>query len=358
VIGAWLQGLLEPGVGALTDQVDAALTAGGASPVLHSLIIKGIFEGVGSVLSFLPIVVVMFFFLSLLEDSGYIARVAFFMDTLLRKIGLSGRSIVPLLIGFGCSVPAVMATRTLPSDRDRRMTILLTPFMSCTAKMPIYAFFVNAFFPGRGGLIMTGLYVLGILFGILFAFLYKRVLFSGEAVPFVMELPNYRLPTLKSTLMLMWEKAKDFLQRAFSVILIATVVVWFLQSFDLSLTMVSDSSHSIMAGISGFLVPLMRPLGLGDWRIVTSLISGFMAKESVVSVMQVLFRSAGGPEAVMAPAAAGGLLVFCLLYTPCVAAIAAIKREMGTTRAVGVVVWQCLVAWVAAFLFHLIATAL
>ncbi len=358
VIGAWLQGLLELGVGALTDQVDAALTAGGASPVLHSLIIKGIFEGVGSVLSFLPIVVVMFFFLSLLEDSGYIARVAFFMDTLLRRIGLSGRSIVPLLIGFGCSVPAVMATRTLPSDRDRRMTILLTPFMSCTAKMPIYAFFVSAFFPGRGGLIMTGLYVLGILFGILFAFLYKRVLFSGEALPFVMDLPHYSLPTLKSTLMLMWEKAKDFLQKAFSVILIATVVVWFLQSFDLSLTMVSDSSHSIMAGISGFLVPLMRPLGLGDWRIVTSLISGFMAKESVVSVMQVLFRSAGGPEAVMAPAAAGGLLVFCLLYTPCVAAIAAIKREMGTTRAVGVVVWQCLVAWAAAFLFHLIATAL
>lgn len=354
VIGAWLQSLLEIGVGALTDWVDAALTAGGANTALHSLIIKGIFEGVGSVLSFLPIVVVMFFFLSMLEDSGYIARVAFFMDRLLRKIGLSGRSIVPLLIGFGCSVPAVMATRTLPSDRDRKMTILLTPFMSCTAKLPIYGFFVNAFFPKQGGLIMVGLYVLGIITGILFAFLYKGVLFKGEAVPFVMELPNYRLPSVRSTLQLMWEKAKDFLQRAFSVILIATVVVWFLQSFDTRLTFVTDSADSIMAVLSGLLVPLMRPLGLGDWRIVTSLISGFMAKESVVSVMRVVFGDEGGVAAVMSQAAAGCMLVFCLLYTPCVAAVTSIRREMGRSWAVGVALGQCVIAWIAAYLFHLL----
>ena len=358
VIGALLQGLLENAVGALTEWTDAALTAGGANPVLHSLVIKGIFEGVGSVLSFLPIVVVMFFFLSMLEDSGYIARVAFFMDRLLRKIGLSGRSIVPLLIGFGCSVPAVMATRTLPSDRDRKMTILLTPFMSCTAKLPIYAFFVNAFFPKQGGLIMIGLYVLGILFGILFAFLLKGVLFRGEAVPFVMELPNYRLPSLRSTLQLMWEKAKDFLQKAFSVILIATVVVWFLQSFDLTLTMVENSENSIMASISGFLVPLMRPMGLGDWRIVTSLISGFMAKESVVSVLNVVFKAEGGVTAVIRPAAAGCLLVFCLLYTPCVAAVASIRREMGRRWAAGVILVQCVIAWIAAYLFHILLSFL
>ena len=357
VIGAWLQGLMEMGVGLLTDRVDAVLTAGNVSPVIHSLIIKGIFEGVGSVLSFLPIVVVMFFFLSLLEDSGYIARVAFFMDRLLRRIGLSGRSIVPLLIGFGCSVPAVMATRTLPSDRDRKMTILLTPFMSCTAKLPIYGFFVSAFFPGKGGLIMVGLYVLGILTGILFAFLYKGVLFKGEAVPFVMELPNYRLPSVRSTLQLMWEKAKDFLQKAFSVILIATVVVWFLQSFDLSLSMVKDSADSIMAVLSGFLVPLMRPIGLGDWRIVTSLISGFMAKESVVSVMRVLFGGEAGAAAVLNSAQAACLLVFCLLYTPCVAAVASIRREMGHLWAVGVALGQCVIAWAAAFLFHLLFIA-
>ena len=299
VIGAFLQELLEKGVGVLTEWVDAALTAGNVNAAIHSLIIDGIFEGVGSVLSFIPIVVIMFFFLSLLEDSGYIARVAFVMDKLLRKIGLSGRSIVPLLIGFGCSVPAVMATRTLPSERDRRMTILLTPFMSCTAKLPIYAFFVNAFFPARGGLIMSGLYVLGIVCGILIAFLYKGTMFKGEAVPFVMELPNYRLPSVRSTLQLMWEKAKDFLQRAFSVILIATMVVWFLQSFDLRFNLVEDSSQSIMAAVAGVLVPLFRPIGLGDWRIVTSLISGFMAKESVVSVLEVLFGTQGGVAAVV-----------------------------------------------------------
>ena len=356
VIGAWLQGLIEVGVEVVTKNVDAALTAGNANPVLHSLIIKGIFEGVGSVLSFLPIVVVMFFFLSLLEDSGYIARVAFFMDKILRKLGLSGRSIVPLLIGFGCSVPAVMATRTLPSDRDRKMTILLTPFMSCTAKLPIYGFFANAFFPAYAGLIMIGLYVLGILFGILFAVVSKALIFKGEAVPFVMELPNYRLPSVRTTLQLMWEKAKDFLQRAraFTVILIATVVVWFLQSFDMTLSLVENSSDSIMAALSGLLVPVMKPLGLGDWRIVTSLISGFMAKESVVATLQVMFGGEGGVTAAISAAAAGALLIFCLLYTPCVAAVASIRREMGARWAFCVVLVQCLIAWVAAFGFQLL----
>ena len=354
VVGAWLQGLLESGIGALTVWVDGLLTAGGVNRVIHSLIIKGIFEGVGSVLSFLPIVVIMFFFLSMLEDSGYIARVAFFMDKLLRKIGLSGRSIVPLLIGFGCSVPAVMSTRTLPSKRDRRMTILLTPFMSCTAKLPIYGFFVNAFFPGRGALIMIGLYALGIIMGILMALLFKKTLFRGEAVPFVMELPNYRFPSLRSVLQLMWEKAKDFLQRAFSVILIATIVIWFLQSFDLRLNMVDNSSESIMAAISGLLVPVFRPIGLGDWRICTSLISGFMAKESVVSVLEMLFGTAGGVAAALSPLAAGSLLVFSLLYTPCVAAIASIRREMGRGWAVGVALWQCGIAWIVTLLYRLI----
>ncbi len=353
VIGAWFQELLENGVGALTELVDAALTSNQVNPVLHALIINGIFEGVGSVLSFLPIVVVMFFFLSMLEDSGYIARVAFFMDKLLRKIGLSGRSIVPLLIGFGCSVPAVMATRTLPSDRDRKMTILLTPFMSCTAKLPIYAFFVHAFFPKQGGLVMTGLYVLGILIGIAGAFLLKNTAFKGEAVPFVMELPNYRLPSVRSTVQLMWEKAKDFLQKAFSVILIATVVVWFLQSFDTGFNLVEDSSSSIMAGISNVLVPLFKPIGLGDWRIVTSLISGFMAKESVVSVLEVLFGKRG-VTAVMSSATAGSLLIFSLLYTPCVATVAAVKRELGHFWAIGMALWQCVIAWMAAGLFYLI----
>lgn len=355
VIGAWLQSLLEAGIGMLTDITDRALSAVGVNAAIHDLIIGGIFEGVGSVLSFLPIVVTMFFFLSLLEDSGYIARVAFFMDKLLRKIGLSGRSIVPMLIGFGCTVPAVMATRTLPSERDRKMTILLTPFMSCTAKLPIYAFFVNAFFQNHGGLIMTGLYLLGILVGIIVAFFYKKVLFKGEAVPFVMELPNYRLPSPRSTLQLMWEKAKDFLQKAFSVILIATVVVWFLQSFDLHLNLVDDSADSIMAGIAGILAPLFKPLGLGDWRICTSLISGFMAKESVVSVLEVLFGAEGGINAALSPIAAGSLLIFSLLYTPCVAAIASVKRELGVKWAAAIVVWQCVVAWIAAFIFRLVA---
>lgn len=318
------------------------------NPAIHSLVIDGIFTGVGSVLSFLPIIVTLFFFLSLMEDSGYIARVAFVMDKLLRKIGLSGRSIVPMLIGFGCTVPAVMATRTLTSERDRKMTILLTPFMSCTAKLPIYSFFVSAFFPKKGGLIMSGLYVLGILTGILIAFLYKGTLFKGEPVPFVMELPNYRMPGAKNVAQLLWEKAKDFLQKAFSVILIATIVVWFLQSFDLHLNMVEDSAKSMLAAVSGFLVPVFQPLGLGDWRICTSLISGFMAKESVVSTLEVLFG--GGIASVLSPLAAASLLVFSLLYTPCVAAIASVKRELGGKWAVGLVVWQCFIAWVAAFL--------
>ena len=358
VIGAFLQGLLEQGVVWLTKTVDQALTAAGVSEVLHSLIIGGIFEGVGSVLSFLPIVVTMFFFLSLMEDSGYIARVAFFMDKLLRKIGLSGRSIVPMLIGFGCTVPAVMSTRTLPSDRDRRMTILLTPFMSCTAKLPIYAFFVNTFFPKYKALVMIGLYVAGILTGIAAAFLYKKFLFKGEAVPLVLELPNYRMPQLKNVLQLLWEKAKDFLQRAFSVILIATIVVWFLSSFTPTLSLTENSAESILAMISGMLVPILKPLGLGDWRIATSLISGFMAKESVVSIMEVLFKSEGGAAAIITPLAASSILVFSLLYTPCVAAIAAIRREMGSRWAAGVVVWQCVVAWLAALAVRLIGLAL
>ena len=357
VIGAGLQWLLEQGIDKLTEVTDAALTNANVNDAIHSLIIDGIFEGVGSVLSFLPIVVVMFFFLSLLEDSGYIARIAFFMDKLLRKIGLSGRSIVPLLIGFGCTVPAVMSTRTLPSDRDRKMTIILTPFMSCTAKLPIYAFFVSSFFPGQGGLVMTGLYLLSIVIGILIAFVYKKVLFKGEAAPFVMELPNYRLPSIRSTLQLMWEKAKDFLQKAFSVILIATVVVWALQSFDLRLNLVSDSQSSIMAMISGFIAPVMKPLGLGDWRITTSLISGFMAKESVVSVLEVLFGAEGGITAVLGTIEAGTLLIFSLLYTPCVAAIASVKRELGWKWAGALVVWQCILAWIVSFLFRLIMLA-
>ena len=352
VIGAWLQRLLDLGIGSLTDVVDHALTAGHMNPVLHGLIIDGIFTGVGSVLSFLPIIVTLFFFLSMMEDSGYIARVAFFMDKLLRKIGLSGRSIVPLLIGFGCTVPAVMATRTLPSERDRKMTILLTPFMSCTAKLPIYAFFVSAFFPGKGGPIMAGLYITGIVIGILVALLFKGTLFKGEAVPFVMELPNYRLPGAKNVAQLLWEKAKDFLQRAFSVILIATVVIWFLQSFDLRFNMVEDSSKSILAMIAGWIAPLFAPIGLGDWRIVTSLISGFMAKESVVSTLQVLFH--GGVQSVLTSLSAASLLVFSLLYTPCVAAIASVRREMGRHWAIGVVLWQCAIAWVAAAIVRVI----
>ena len=356
VIGAWLQDLLAAGIGWLTDLTDTALAAAHVNPALRGLVVGGIFEGVGSVLSFLPIIVTLFFFLSLLEDSGYIARVAFFMDKLLRRIGLSGRSIVPMLIGFGCTVPAVMSTRTLPSERDRKMTILLTPFMSCTAKLPIYAFFVSAFFPAYGWQVMTGLYLLGILIGILVALLFKNTLFRGEAVPFVMELPNYRLPSARNVLQLLWEKAKDFLQRAFSVILIATIVVWFLKSFDLHFNFVADSQQSILAMVAGWVAPLLRPIGLGDWRICTSLISGFMAKESVVSVMKVLFAS--GVNAVLPPLAAASMLVFSLLYTPCVAAIAAIRRELGRGWAVGVVLWQCAIAWLAALLVRLIGLLL
>ena len=352
VIGAWLQGILEFGIDKISEAVGSAMTAAHVNSAVHSLVIDGIFNGVGSVLSFLPIIVTLFFFLSLMEDSGYIARVAFVMDKLLRKIGLSGRSIVPMLIGFGCTVPAVMATRTLTSERDRKMTILLTPFMSCTAKLPIYAFFVSVFFPKQGGLIMAGLYLLGILVGILAACLYKNTLFKGEPVPFVMELPNYRLPGAKNVGQLLWEKAKDFLQRAFSVILLATIVVWFLQSFDLHLNMVKDSADSILAMVAGFLVPIFKPVGLGDWKICTALISGFMAKESVVSTLEVLFAS--GIEGALSPLSAASLLVFSLLYTPCVAAIASIRRELGGKWALGVVFWQCAVAWICALIMHLI----
>ncbi|HIY06879.1 MAG TPA: ferrous iron transport protein B [Candidatus Evtepia faecigallinarum] len=358
VIGAWFQGLLATAIGWLTDGVDAALTAWHINDVLHSLIIDGIFNGVGSVLSFVPIIVTLFFFLSLLEDSGYMARVAFVMDKLLRKIGLSGRSIVPMLIGFGCTVPGVMASRTLPSERDRKMTILLTPFMSCSAKLPIYGFFTAVFFPGRGGLIMVGLYFLGILMGILMALLSKNTMFKGEAVPFVMELPNYRMPGAKNVAHLLWDKAKDFLQRAFTVIFIATIVVWFLQTFDPQLNIVADSQESILAMVAGVLTPLFAPLGFGDWRVSTALIAGFMAKESVVSTLSVLFGSTGAIVAVLSPLAAACLLVFCLLYTPCVAAIAAIKRELGMKWAVGVVVGQCVIAWLAALVVRLIGLAL
>ncbi|MCQ2501271.1 MAG: ferrous iron transport protein B [Lachnospiraceae bacterium] len=356
VIGAFLQGVLDYGIFLLTRLVDRWMTAVQVNDALHSLVIDGIFGGVGSVLSFLPIVVTLFFFLSLMEDSGYVARVAFFMDKLLRKLGLSGRSIVPMLIGFGCTVPAVMSTRTLPSSRDRKLTILLTPFMSCTAKLPIYAFFVNAFFPGKGGFIMTGLYVLGIVVGILVALLFKNTLFKGEAVPFVMELPNYRMPGAKNVAQLLWEKAKDFLTKAFSVILLATIVIWFLQSFDLHLNMVDDSSVSIMARLSGLLAPLFAPLGLADWRIVTSLISGVMAKESVVATMELLF--AGGVSAALTKTGAATLLVFSLLYTPCIAAIASVRRELGTRWAVGLVFWQCFVAWCAGLVTYLVCSGI
>ncbi|MBB5224940.1 ferrous iron transport protein B [Treponema ruminis] len=352
VIGAFFQGLLESGIGLLTDLTDSGLTSLGINPVLHDLVIDGIFSGVGSVLSFLPVIVTLFFFLSLLEDSGYIARVAFVMDSLLRKIGLSGRSIVPLLIGFGCTVPAVMSTRTLPSERDRRMTILLTPFMSCTAKLPVYAFFVSAFFPKHGGLIMTLLYLLGIVTGIVIALFYRKTLFKGEAVPFVMELPDYRLPGLRNVSQLLWEKAKDFLQRAFTVIFIATIVVWFLQSFDLHLNLVDDSAQSILAKLAGLLEPLFRPIGLGDWRICTSFISGFIAKESVISTLGVLYPE--GISDVLTSAAVASLLVFSLLYTPCVAAVASIKRELGGKWAAALVFWQCAVAWLVAFLARLV----
>ena len=352
VIGAFFQGLLEKLIDWLTGVADQALTAANVNDVLHRLITDGIFAGLGSVLSFLPIIVTLFFFLSLLEDSGYIARVAFFMDKLLRRIGLSGRSIVPMLIGFGCTVPAVMATRTLPSERDRKMTILLTPFMSCTAKLPIYAFFVSVFFPGRGGMVMVSLYLFGIITGIICACIFKGTLFRGEPVPFVMELPNYRLPGMKNVGLLLWEKAKDFLQRAFSVILIATIVVWFLQSFDLHFNITEDAGESILAKAAGFIAPIMSPVGLGDWRICVALVSGFMAKESVVSTLEVLFG--GNVSAMMSSLSAASLLVSSLLYTPCVAAVAAIKRELGGKWAVAVVFWQCGIAWLAALAVRLI----
>ncbi len=352
VIGLALQDLLDMGISALSDVTATALEAANVHPVVESLVIDGIFEGVGSVLSFLPIIVCLFFFLSLLEDSGYIARVAFFMDKLLRRIGLSGRSIVPMLIGFGCTVTAVMATRTLPSERDRKMTVLLTPFMSCTAKLPIYMFFVNIFFQKYSWLIVTGLYFLGIIFGIVIAFIFKGTLFKGEAVPFVMELPNYRLPSPKNIGQLLWQKSKDFLQRAFSIILIATMVIWFLQTFNIRLQVVTDSQDSILALVSGFIAPVLRPLGMGDWRICTSLISGFIAKESVVATMQLLFG--GNVASIITPLTAACMLVFSLLYTPCVAAIASVRRELGGRWAVYVVVEQCVIAWIAAVFVHLI----
>ena len=348
VVGAFLADLLDWGIGWLTDLADYAMAAGGVNPVLHSLVIDGIFNGVGSVLGFLPIIVTLFFFLSMLEDSGYMARVAFVMDKLLRKIGLSGRSVVPMLIGFGCTVPGVMASRTLPSERDRKMTILLTPFISCSAKLPIYAFFAEAFFPRHAALVMIGLYFAGILAGILVALLLRGTAFRGEAVPFVMELPNYRMPGAKNVGRLLWDKAKDFLQRAFTVIFIATIVIWFLQTFDLRLNIVADSKDSILAVVAGWIAPVFAPLGFGDWRISTALITGFMAKESVVSTLSVLFGSTAALTALLTPLSAMSLLVFCLLYTPCVAAVAAVKRELGGGWALGVALGQCAVAWLAA----------
>ena len=352
VIGAFLQGLLESGITALTDLADKAMQAANVNSVVHSLVIDGIFSGVGGVLSFLPIIVTLFFFLSILEDSGYMARVAFIMDKLLRKLGLSGRSIVPMLIGFGCTVPGVMASRTLPSERDRKMTILLTPFMSCTAKLPIYAFFTAAFFPDHGALVMIALYVFGIVMGIVMALIFKKTAFKGEAVPFVMELPNYRMPGAKNVGHLLWDKAKDFLQRAFTVIFIATIVIWFLQNFDTGLNMVSDSQHSILALVAGALAPIFAPVGFGDWRIVTALISGFLAKESVVSSLTVLFGSTVTLQGSLTTVGAAALLVFCLLYTPCVAAIASVKRELGGKWAVAMVIGQCVIAWIMAFVVY------
>ena len=356
VIGAFLSDLLDLGITSLGNLVDGLMTSWNVNQALHSLVIDGIFNGVGSVLSFLPIIVTLFFFLSLLEDSGYMARVAFVMDKLLRKIGLSGRSIVPMLIGFGCTVPGVMASRTLPSERDRKMTILLTPFMSCSAKLPIYAFFAAAFFPEHGALVMIALYFGGILMGILMALLMGHTMFSGEAVPFVMELPNYRLPGAKNVGHLLWDKAKDFLQRAFTVIFLATMVIWFLQSFNLHLNMVSDSRDSILAMVAGVIAPLFAPMGLADWRISTALITGFLAKESVVSTLSILFGSTAALTSDITPLSAASLLVFCLLYTPCVAAIASIKRELGSKWAISVVILQCAIAWIAAFLIYLIGS--
>ena len=349
VIGLALQNLLEVGIDALTAAVDSTLTAWNVNAAVHSLVIDGVFTGVGSVLSFLPIIVTLFFFLSLLEDTGYMARVAFVMDKLLRRIGLSGRSIVPMLIGFGCTVPGVMASRTLPSERDRKMTILLTPFMSCSAKLPIYSLFAAAFFPEHAALVMVSLYFLGIAVGILMAILLKSSVFKGEAVPFVMELPNYRLPGLKNVVQLLWEKARDFLQRAFTVIFVATIIIWFLQSFDLRLSLTADPQQSILAWLASGIAPLFAPLGFADWRVSTALITGFMAKESVVSTLTILYGSSAAFAAVLSPAAAAPLLVFCLLYTPCIAAVASVKRELGGKWAFIMVANQCIVAWLAAF---------
>lgn len=355
VIGSFLQGILENGVSIVTNYVDTLLTQAQINVALHSLIIDGIFNGVGTVLSFLPIIVTLFFFLSILEDSGYMARVAFIMDKLLRKIGLSGRSIVPMLIGFGCTVPGVMASRTLSSRRDRQMTIILTPFMSCSAKLPIYAFFTSVFFPGKGAFVMIFLYIFGILTGIIFALILKGSLFKGEPVPFVMELPNYRMPGAKNVCQLLWEKAKDFLQRAFTVIFVATIIIWFLQTFDLRFNIVAESKESILAIIAGYITPIFNPLGFGDWRISTALISGFMAKESVVSTLSILYGSTQALLMSLTTPAALSLLIFCLLYTPCIAAIAAIKRELNGKWALIVVFGQCLIAWLASFVvYHLI----
>ena len=358
VIGARLQNGLDLLIQWLAGRVDALLLAINAGPGVRSLVMDGVFAGVGSVLSFLPVIVVLFFFLSLMEDSGYIARVAFVMDKLLRKLGLSGRSIVPMLLGFGCTVPGIMATRTLPSERDRKLTILLTPFMSCSAKLPVYAFFTAAFFPAHRGVIMVGLYILGILLGILMAFLLKGTAFKGEAVPFVMELPNYRMPGAKNVGHLLWDKAKDFLQRAFTIIFVASIVIWFLQTFDFHLNVAKSSQDSVLASLAGLIAPLLAPLGLGDWRICVALITGFMAKESVVSTLSVLFGAEVAIQSVLSPLAAASLLVFCLLYTPCVAAIAAVRRELGGRWAAGMVVGQCLIAWVAALVARLIGIAL
>ena len=345
------------GIDALTAAVDSTLTAWNVNAAVHSLVIDGIFTGVGSVLSFLPIIVTLFFFLSLLEDTGYMARVAFVMDKLLRRIGLSGRSIVPMLIGFGCTVPGVMASRTLPSERDRKMTILLTPFMSCSAKLPIYSLFAAAFFPQYAGLVMVLLYFTGIAVGVLAALLLKSTVFKGEAVPFVMELPNYRLPGLKNVAQLLWEKARDFLERAFTVIFLATIIIWFLQNFDFQLSLTADPQESILAWIASGIAPLFAPLGFGDWRVSTALITGFMAKESVVSTLTILYGSSAALGAALSPAAAAPLLVFCLLYTPCIAAVASVKREMGGRWATVMVVNQCVVAWLAALVVRFLAVA-
>ncbi len=358
VIGAQLQKLLEFGINWICEAVDMFLSAININPVLHSLIVDGIFSGVGSILSFVPIIVTLFFFLSMLEDSGYMARVAFVTDKLLRKIGLSGRSIVPMLIGFGCTVPGVMASRTLPSARDRKMTVMLTPFMSCTAKLPIYAFFTAAFFPRHGGLVMICLYIFGILTGILTALISKQTIFKGEAIPFVMELPNYRMPGAKNVLMLLWDKAKDFVERAFTVIFVASVIVWFLQKFDIRLNIAADPRDSILAKAAGIISPVFAPLGFGDWRISTSLIAGFMAKESVVSTLSVLLGATQNIYNILSVSGAASLLVFCLLYTPCVAAIASIRRELGGRWAVGIVIFQCVIAWICAFIVHALCTVL